>query len=99
MLIQNALINLFRYQDLSVLPEQLMWKSRTNLYRLKCMSHDQGPEGETHYKSPEMQTGKLEDDFKYDGKVVDRDVVSVNQIKKLIRTFKDKLPFLIPKKK
>jgi type I restriction enzyme R subunit len=63
------------------------------------MSHDQNSNQKASETLNSKQTGNLKEDFKYDGKQVDRDLVTVKQIKELIHTFKGKLPFIFPGKK
>lgn len=42
---------------------------------------------------------QLDEDFTYTSKNLDRDVVSLNQIRRVIRTFKEKLPEIFPGRK
>ena len=63
------------------------------------MSHDQNSDQKANETSGSKQTGNLKEDFKYDGKQMDRDIVTVSQLKKLIQNFKGKLPFTFPGKK
>ena len=42
---------------------------------------------------------QLDEDFTYSGKQLDRDVVNPSQIRKIIRTFRDKLPEIFPNRK
>jgi len=74
-----------------------------HVYRIKTKITSEGSTieaGETVEKrdklTREQRSEKLDDDFIYEGKQLDRDVVTPDQIRLVIRTFKEKLPEIFP---
>ena len=70
-----------------------------DVYRIKTAITEQGGEVEAGYyvdkrdrETREVRWEQLDDDFTYDAKQLDRDVVAVDQIRKVIQTYRDKLP-------
>lgn len=69
-----------------------------DVYRIKTAITEQGGEVEAGYyvdkrdrETREVRWEQLDDDFNYDAKQLDRDVVAVDQIRKVIQTYRDKL--------
>ncbi|APG27077.1 type III restriction endonuclease subunit R [Syntrophotalea acetylenivorans] len=69
-----------------------------DVYRIKTAITEQGGEVEAGYyvdkrdrETREVRWEQLDDDFNYDAKQLDRDVVVVDQIRKVIQTYRDKL--------
>jgi type I restriction enzyme R subunit len=69
-----------------------------DVYRIKTAITEQGGEVEAGYfvdkrdrDTREVRWEKLDDDVNYEAKQLDRDVVAVDQIRTVIRTFRDKL--------
>ena len=69
-----------------------------DVYRIKTKITEQGSKVESGYyidkRDRETRTTrweKLEEDFEYDPNTLDRDVVAVDQIRKIIQTFRDKV--------
>lgn len=69
-----------------------------DVYRIKTSITEQGGEVEAGYyvdkrdrETREVRWEQLDDDFNYDAKQLDRDVVAVDQIRKVIQTYRDKL--------
>jgi type I restriction enzyme R subunit len=69
-----------------------------DVYRIKTAITEQGGEVEAGYyvdkrdrDTREVRWEKLDDDFTYDVKQLDRDVVAVDQIRKVVQTYRDKL--------
>lgn len=69
-----------------------------DVYRIKTAISEQGGEVEAGYyvdkrdrETREVRWEQLDDDFTYDAKQLDRDVVAVDQIRKVIQTYRDKL--------
>ncbi|SEA68237.1 type I restriction enzyme, R subunit [Desulfuromusa kysingii] len=69
-----------------------------DVYRIKTAITEQGGEVEAGYyvdkrdrETREVRWEQLDDDFTYDAKQLDRDVVAVDQIRKVIQTYRDKL--------
>ncbi|WP_321371741.1 type I restriction-modification enzyme R subunit C-terminal domain-containing protein [uncultured Desulfuromusa sp.] len=70
-----------------------------DVYRIKTAITEQGGEVEAGYyvdkrdrETREVRWEQLDDDFNYDAKQLDRDVVAVDQIRKVIQTYRDRLP-------
>jgi len=69
-----------------------------DVYRIKTAITEQGGAVEAGYyvdkrdrETREVRWEQLDDDFNYDAKQLDRDVVSVDQIRTVIQTYRDKL--------
>ena len=69
-----------------------------DVYRIKTAITEQGGEVEAGYyvdkrdrDTREVRWEQLDDDFNYDAKQLDRNVVAVDQIRKVIQTYRDKL--------
>ncbi|PLX84780.1 MAG: type III restriction endonuclease subunit R [Desulfuromonas sp.] len=69
-----------------------------DVYRIKTAITEQGGEVEAGYyvdkrdrETREVRWEQLDDDFNYDAKQLDRDVVAVDQIRTVIQTYRDKL--------
>jgi type I restriction enzyme R subunit len=69
-----------------------------DVYRIKTAITEQGGEVEAGYyvdkrdrDTREVRWEKLDDDFTYAAKQLDRDVVAVDQIRKVIQTYRDRL--------
>ncbi|PLX99282.1 MAG: type III restriction endonuclease subunit R [Desulfuromonas sp.] len=69
-----------------------------DVYRIKTAISEQGGEVEAGYyvdkrdrETREVRWEQLDDDVSYEAKQLDRDVVAVDQIRTVIRTFRDKL--------
>jgi type I restriction enzyme R subunit len=69
-----------------------------DVYRIKTSITEQGGEVEAGYyvdkrdrETREVRWEKLDDDFNYAAKQLDRDVVAVDQIRKVVQTYRDKL--------
>ena len=69
-----------------------------DVYRIKTAITEQGGEVEAGYyvdkrdrETRQVRWEQLDDDFNYDAKQLDRDVVAVDQIRKVIQTYRDRL--------
>ncbi len=69
-----------------------------DVYRIKTAITEQGGEVEAGYyvdkrdrETREVRWEQLDDDFAYDKKQLDRDVVAVDQIRTVVQTYRDKL--------
>jgi len=69
-----------------------------DVYRIKTAITEQGGEVEAGYyvdkrdrETREVRWEQLDDDVSYEAKQLDRDVVAVDQIRTVVRTFRDKL--------
>jgi len=69
-----------------------------DVYRIKTSITEQGGEVEAGYyvdkrdrETREVRWEQLDDDFNYDARQLDRDVVAVDQIRKVIQTYRDRL--------
>jgi len=69
-----------------------------DVYRIKTAITEQGGAVEAGYyvdkrdrETREVRWEQLDDDFNYDAKQLDRNVVAVDQIRKVIQTYRDKL--------
>ena len=69
-----------------------------DVYRIKTAITEQGGEVEAGYyvdkrdrETREVRWEQLDDDFNYDAKQLDRDVVAVDQIRTVVQTYRDKL--------
>ena len=69
-----------------------------DVYRIKTAITEQGGEVEAGYyvdkrdrETREVRWEQLDDDFNYDSKQLDRDVVAIDQIRTVIQTYRDKL--------
>jgi type I restriction enzyme R subunit len=69
-----------------------------DVYRIKTKITDSGSKVEAgffvdrrHRKTRKLRWEQLDEDFLYDAKALDRDVVAEDQIRTVIRTFRDKL--------
>lgn len=69
-----------------------------DVYRIKTAITEQGGKVEAGYyvdkrdrETRQVRWEQLDDDFQYDPKQLDRDVVAVDQIRKVIQTYRDKL--------
>lgn len=69
-----------------------------DVYRIKTAITEQGGQVESGYyvdkrdrETREVRWEQLDDDFTYDARQLDRDVVAIDQIRKVIQTYRDKL--------
>lgn len=74
-----------------------------DVFRIRTVISEQGATIEAGFEvekqdreTREKRWEKLDDDFDYDPNKLDRDVVAPDQIRKIIRTFKNNLPVIYP---